>query len=322
MSQQGPGNWVVDLVNGARSEFNTKLNQLAAHTRGEHAKFADKASKQLSDLAAIARAMDVQRSGDGIVRIEDLPGRRVPFDFIVDIPIGSNTTSVQEASLTISQEGPFVAVKRYATFQSAYEFQVTTGSATARFSGRSFGRYRPIHSAWDIMDQGNASFTTTTNPLVAGALPINFELPGTMSGFRTMEFDGRIAVENAGSSYPRQNKNVPSSLWTTQINSPQDLGCLDFFERGEVITFRVAPTHVNNPPFGNVDALDQGNGAVWPFIEGQFDRHEGIGTPNAFTITSDDTTFLPADPIQRLPDGILTIGFLGYRIQQPVGPLG
>jgi hypothetical protein len=141
-----------------------------------------------------------------------------------------------------------------------------------------------------------------------------------------MEFDGRIIVENAGSSYPRQNISVPSTFWTNECVGPQELGALDFFERGEVITFRVQPNHVNNPPAGNVDGncifgLDPPS--VWPFLQGQYDRHEGICTPGAFSFT-DEGVLVPTtiDPIQRLPDGILTIGFLGYRIQQPVGPLG
>jgi hypothetical protein len=149
------------------------------------------------------------------------------------------------------------------------------------------------------------------------------EIPSSMSGFRTMEFDGRVLVENAGSSYPRQNISVPSSLWTAEINSPQQLGCLDFYERGEVITFRIQPTHVNNPPAGNVDGPSIFGAGVtnWPFVGGQFDRHEGIVTPGIFSQAGAIQDII-TDPIQRLPDGILTIGFLGYRIQQPVGPIG
>lgn len=320
-------NWLQQAVQQIRQEFDSKLNQMAGGLRRMTSEQMAKADKKLDDLAAIARAIEAERTGTGIVRIEDIPGRRVPFDLLVDIPIGNNTTSQREASVTISQEGPFVAVKRFATFQSALEFQVTSPQGQiARFAGRSFGRYRPIHSAWDTNDAiaPAASVLTQVVPFTAGALHAFPELPGSMSGFRTMEFDGRVIVENAGSSYPRQNISVPSSFWTTQINSPQDLGALDFFERGEVITFRVQPNHVNNPPAGNVDGsciFDVPNS--WPFLQGQFDRHEGICTPDAFTVNDDGVTIpIVVDPIQRLPDGILTIGFLGYRIQQPVGPLG
>jgi hypothetical protein len=146
-----------------------------------------------------------------------------------------------------------------------------------------------------------------------------------------MQTDGRITVINAGSSYPRQNISVPSSMWTRQINSPFELGALDFFERGETITVKYQPLHVNNPPAGNVAGplVMAGAGALglsdgYPWIEGQFDAHEGIATPGSSEI--DDTTgenlpkTLQTDSVERLPNGILTIGWHGYRIIQPIGP--
>lgn len=314
--------WIRQAVAQTQAELKAQFNGLAGQLRQQAAQQSQNIDKRLGDLAAISRALEVDRTGTGIVRVEDIPGRRVPFDMLVDIPIGNNTTALREGSVTISQEGPFVAVKRYATFQSALEFQVSSQGG-ARFSGRSFGRYRPIHSAWDINDSHpGAGGINATNPLAAGTLVAFPELPGSMSAFRTMEFDGRITVENAGSSYPRQNISVPSTFWSTQINSPQDLGALDFFERGEVITFRVQPNHVNNPPAGNVNGIGIFGVAGWPFLDGQYDRHEGILTPAAFSVGQSSITTLTNDTIQRLPDGILTLGFLGYRIQQPVGPLG
>lgn len=319
--------WLQQAVANVQRQLNEKLDGAAAGIRQMTDRRLQAADKKLGELAAIAEALKVDRTGTGIVRIEDLPGRRVPFDILVDIPIDNNTTSVREQSVTISQEGPFVAVKRFATFQSAFEFQVSTQTGVARFSGRSFGRYRPIHSAWDVFDaQPGGQLVTQTVPFVPGA-PVGMpELTGSMSGFRTMEFDGRVLVENAGSNYPRQNISVPTPFWTTQINSPQELAALDFFERGEVITFRVQPNHVNNPPAGNADGSNifgAPPGPGWPFLQGQYDRHEGIVTPGAFTTNDDEIlSLLTPDVIQRLPNGILTIGFLGFRIQQPVGPLG
>lgn len=321
-------NWMMQAIQQLRQEYDRKLNEMAGGLRKMTSERMAAADKKLEELGSIARALEVDRTGSGIVRIEDLPGRRVPYDLLVDIPIGNNTTSQREASVTISQDGPFVAVKRFATFQSSLEFQVTDeGGTLARFTGRSFGRYRPIHSAWDIFDANStASVVTQAYPFQAGpptSLSAFAELPGSMSTFRSMEFDGRILFENAGSSYPRQNISVPTPFWTTQINSPQDLAALDFFERGEVLTFRVQPNHVNNPPAGNVDGNCIFGAVGWPFLGGQYDRQEGICTPQAFTFDVEGgIQTLQTDSIQRLPDGILTIGFLGYRIQQPVGPLG
>lgn len=316
MSQGNPfENWVRSLVDAARSEYDQKLGRLAGAMRHEQAKTAQ---KQLEDLSAIARALTVDRTGSGIARIEDLPGLRIPYDLLVDIPVGANTASIREGSITISQDGPFVAVKRYATFQSAHQFQTTVNGVTSTFNGRSFGRYRPIHSAWDIFDAQGPGIPLATPAVAGGFTNAVLDGPGLMSGFRTMEFDGRVLMENAGASRPRQNLSVPTSLWTPQINAPQDLGCLDFFERGEVITFKIQPNHVNNPPFGNVDGFDVSGTAGWSFLGGQFDKHEGIVTPG---LDLSHITIV-TDPVVRLPDGIITIGFLGYRIFQPTGPVG
>lgn len=329
-------------------QFREQLNYLAASSRAKDRQLEDM-SRRVDELRTVLGALNTKRSGDqhpGLMRIEDIPGRRVPYTLLIDIPIGANTTSRRSGSVAISQEGPFVAVKRMATFQSAFEAQVTNPESgdIARFAGRSFGRYRPIHSAWDVSDAQHNATTDAGNwfyqqllnfatpagtPLPTGALG----LPSNMSSFRTMEFDGRITVINAGSSYPRQNISVPSSMWTPQINSPQMLGCLDVFERGEILTVEVQPNHVNNPPAGNVDGsvvlpavVGLGVAAGWPFVAGQYDAHEGIATAGGASVGSDDDPRLPrlldTDSVQRLPDGILTIGWEGYRIIQPISPVG
>lgn len=265
---------------------------------------------------------------------------------VVDIPIAADTTSTREGSVTISQEGPFVAVRRMATFQSALEYQVTDGSVVSRFTGRSYGRYRPIHSVCDYNDsQHNATANASqwwlaafTSPGAAATVPLPgaaLGLPSNFSSFRTMEFDGRISVINAGSSYPRQNISIPSAFWAQECNSPVTLGALDFFERGEVLTVRVQPNHVNNPPAGNIDgdavfprrtAPAAGTGG-WPFVEGQYDAHEGIATADPATLgQAAPSELLPAllatDSVSRLPAGILTIAWEGYRIIQPSGVPG
>lgn len=331
-----------------RADFERRYGNVAQHLR-KRDDVLDGAARKLGEIAAAVDVLKSTRFGvddsPGMVRIENIPGRRVPFTFLVDIPIGSNTTSIQQGSLTISQEGPFVAVKRMATFQSAYEFQVNAIneviSAPARYAGRSFGRFRPVSSAWDLLDgQTQQTARDPFNDLnLTGIATAPFYMSNgspaftnSASSFRSMEFDGRVAVINAGSSYPRQNIPVPSSFWSTSINSPVDLGCLDFFERGEVITVQVSPTHVNNPPAGNADGLNMyanqmlspaGTSVGWPFLQGQYDPHEGIVTPAALFFSAAQGTPLEtatADPIVRLPDGILTLGWEGYRIIQPVAP--
>lgn len=254
-----------------------------------------------------------EQVGEHSIRyIERIPGRRIPFDFLVDIIIGANVTTVQPGTRTVSQDGPFVAVGRYATFQSALQFAVRdpeTG-ALATFNGRSFGRLRPIHSVTDYNDASFPFQPVTPMAFPGTGAPI-YASPTNHSGFRTMEMDAFIEFINQGSGYPRGNQEVPSSFWASETNTLFQLGALDFFERGETLQWKIRPTHVNNPPAGNVSGFAAGG--VYPFLDSQYDVHEGISDPLNRTVTQ--------DPVTRLPQGIVTLGFHGMRIIQPPGPV-
>lgn len=308
----------IDALRQQTSAAHARLNSLGqavSQSQGNDAILQQelrRLQQNQSELANALSRIEAQRSGDPqhIRYVEQIPGRRVPFDLLVNISIGANVTSQQPATTLISQDGPFVAVARYAIFQSALQFNVTDPETnnTAGFQGRSYGRYRPIHSAWDLND-GNPQY----QPVVGGAFPGTgnaiYASPSNHSSFRSMEFDGLINFQNQGSGYQRQNIDVPSAFYTQEINSPFSLAALDFFERGEVLEWKVTPLHVNNPPAGNVRGF--ATGGFYPFINSQYDVHEGILDP----YIEDQET----DPVNRIPDGILTIGFHGYRIIQPPG---
>lgn len=266
-----------------------------------------------AQLAAIAQRLEIQKMGGdpAIQRIENIPGRRIPMDFLVDIPVPANSTAVVQGSIQVPQDGPFVAVARMMIAVSAFQFQYTvpaTGAVTS-FQGRSYGRYRPIHSAWDLNDGrpwaapiAPIAFPGTGAPFIAS--------PANAASFRTMEGDFRVKFESAGSGFPRSNIEVPSAWWTKSINEPWELGCLDFFERAEVLTFKIGPMHPNNPAYGNISGF--GANPLFPFIDSQWDAIEGI---------NDQSQDLPADvdPIVRVPNLIITIGFHGFMIKQQPG---
>lgn len=326
-------------VERVRAELRQALNDNAGGLRRLLGQNSERVQQQLQALGEIASALTTTRTGgagssqraptvadrdhwrvgEGVVRIENIPGRRIPFTMSMDLYIGAGTTSDVEQSVTIPQEGPFVAVRRVATFRSAYSYTVTSAQSglVSRYSGRSYGRFRPISSVNDLLDAQNNAIVTTPNPLAASSFAAAPAFTSSMAGFRSMEFDGLIQVLVQGASYPRQNNAVPSALWSTSNNAPVDLGALDFFERGEQITVRVTPTHPNNPEFGNV----AGAAGAWPFLAGQFDPHEGIAVPSALDGSANNVA-LPADPVVRLPEGILTIAYEGYKILQPTGPVG
>jgi hypothetical protein len=298
---------------GTAREASATAQQALAVAQG-HSQAFEQVNKRLDD---IQKNFTVNRSGannpPNIQYIENIPGRRVPFDLLVRIPIGANVNSQQQGSILISQEGPFVAVSRMAIFLSQYQLQridPVTG-AKATFFGRSYGRYRPIHSTWDLMDgmprqqvaQSGLAFPGTGAPHILS--------PSNGSPFRSMQADYTVKFLNAGSSFPRSNIEVPSAFWTDQVNSPFELGALDVFERGEQLTFEVQPTHINNPDYGNIQSFASAN-ANFPFLASGWDYIEGI---NDQVSTDAGTT----DPITRLPNGILYIGYHGYRIVQPAG---
>ncbi len=170
------------------------------------------------------------------------------------------------------------------------------------------------------------NFPGTGRPLLVSPL--------SMSAGRSMTFDGTIAIEPQGAQFRRQNIPVPSSLWNDGDNGPVDLACYDVLEPGEEVIVRVNPLHINNPAYGNISSLVALNAnyafnaatgvaannplpvGSWPFLQGQFDGHEGI---NDETLLGD--TSVEVDRVVRIADGVLVIGYMGFRIIAAPGSL-
>lgn len=288
------------------------------------ANLQDQSSQQAEEVAklkGVIEGMKITGSAGvagrpDMLTIEQIPGRRVPFDVTVQVAVPANLTSSVTGTYTLSMDGPFVAVARYATFISTYTFQVSDGQNVTRYVGRSFGRQRPISSVTDLMDamtgwneagifnlqtqQGCGAEETAPEPVVLAR-------PTNKSPYRTMGFDGYVSLKN--SIYPRQNQQVPTSLWAPGFTQTQQLPVLDYFEKGEIIEFEIEPLHVNNPAAGNIQSF---LGSM-PYLAGQYDGHEGIG----YTDWVCDPGV--SDVITRRPDGILVVGLLGFRILQPSG---
>lgn len=241
-------------------------------------------------------------SGHGYVSLDQIPGRHVPYDFLVPIPIIDGQVGTVQQTLYVSPDGPMVVTGRYAIFQSRHTFSVLGPDGNdVTFFGRSFGRFRPISSSSDVFDAARAfAQPSQYQPSYLGAVyngtdviavgnpagvnpdsdPSNlFRLPPnwpgdglpiiaspySMSAFRTMSFDGLISVETKGSNYRRQESPVPSTFWTKENGGIQKLGTLDVFEPGEIVQISVEPTHVNNPAYGNVQNLHYLNTAAGAF---------------------------------------------------------
>jgi hypothetical protein len=315
---------------GAAAAGAAKLARQAENAFNQVRGVVDKHSQHnaslVEKLARLEGAMDALKSGGprgavegpaDLTYIESLPGRRVPFDIIVSIPIPANQTAPITQPYTLSTDGAFVATKRYAIFVSAYTFQVTVERAATRYNGRSYGRQRPISSHLDLMDaqQGWNDFWPYEDPDAfgcgQGATPPLASIPSrpsSRSPFRTMEGDFYIQLSNT--VYPRQNTKVPSGLWAQGFDGVTPLSVQDYFAKAETINFEIEPMHPSNPEYGNVQSI---LGSM-PYLAGQFDGHEGVHYPNGWVCLD-----AQADSIARNPAGWLIVGLQGYRIIEPPG---
>lgn len=320
-------NRLIQSVNFSAMQARQALEaaQRAEQNLGGMAQTLQRLDQNARDLEVALKSVQASRAGGvggnglnpSIQRVENIPGRRVPFDICVDIPIAANVTALQQSTFTISQEGPFVCARRLAIFVSAYQFQVRdpeNPGTVSTFSGRSFGRQRPAHSAWDLNDGQMISQMAMVGPAFPGTGAPHVISPSNAASSRSMQPDFIIAFENSGSSFPRQQGDIPSAAYSSSINDPVDLACLDVFERGEVLQWKVVPLHQNNPPFGNVFGFGVPN-ANYPFVDSGWDHVEGV-------VDANNAAAGATDPVTRLPNGILKMLFQGYRIVQPAGAGG
>lgn len=286
------------------NQIGQRLNSVAAMARAAQ----DSASAMRGEMdQAVKRAMAQYMPGirAGMRDVDSIPGKRVPFDMIVSIPVAADSPGPYSSTGFVSPDGYFVATHRYATFLSEFTFQVTSeGNETALFQGRSNGRYRPVHSACDLMDAQQG-----WNPAVGAADPgtgvWQVDHVSNRSGFRSMLFDGLIEVVARDSDYRRQSNPVPSSLWAPGFGGIMELPVPDVFRPGTSIEFNLQANHTNNPAGGNIQSVV---GAL-PYLDGQFDGHEGIGYSAAVESGTDAVT--------RRPDGVFVCGLFGYRILSP-----
>lgn len=322
-----------------------------------------------NNSALLANVYAKAYGGEGYVSIDDIEGRFLPYDYLVDIPIPSGQSQQFQGTINISMEGPFVATHRVMAFRSAVTFQLTSrAGVVSSYNGRSNGRFRGISSAQDLFDAARAfeqvnqyqpsyiGAVIDTNDVIfpvgnpAGVNPASADrtnmlpnFPGSgrplvmsplsMAASRTMGFDGLVAVELAGANFRRQNQDVPSDFWQEGLTGSTAFSVYDVYDPGETVTIKVTPTHVANPAYGSISDLmrklnsytfNTATGAAtgnpmpvgpFPFLAGQFDGHEGINDE-----TVEDDSDDEADPAVRLFDGILTVGFRGFRILAPPAP--
>jgi hypothetical protein len=299
---------ILEQVNGVAAQ-SRQLRKLYEQTE----KHNQVITGLLQNLQVRGGSSISESDSDRMQYIDDIPGRRMPFDLLAEIPIDSEIVTAQQQTIPISNAGPFIARGRYISFLSQYRYSVEDpeSGVVANFSGRSFGRFRAPHSAADMLD-GHLPPVQQFGGAAPGSGNALWASPVVHSPFRSMQPDARIRVTCESDGFPRENMGVPSAFWTTNLNSPFPLPAMDFFDRNESINISVTPLHVNNPTAGNLTALP--GVAPYPFLGQQYDHHEGVVDP--YTVGVD------TDPVTRLPSGIFILGFTGFRIFQAPGALG
>lgn len=268
--------------------------------------------------SAVRGARDglVKMKDDQIVKyIDQIPGSRIHKDFAVAITVRNNVASTRlVGTYMVPQDGPFIATARFAAFRSDLTASYTDpdSGAVASFQGRSYGRWRPVHSVMDYNDAGAGVSNPTTGKADPGDGTGVIYSPSNHSSFRTMEFDGTVEFQDDGSQVPRQNIPIPTAWYVSGVNEPFQLGALDFFERGTTMQWYLTPGHANNPGTGagNVSGFGSTN-PNYPFPDSQYDVHEGILDPEVEDVD--------ADPVSRDAEGTFYIGFHGFQIRQPIG---
>ena len=321
--------WLTNLDRGVQAANTQARRAVDAFTQARQESeqlrnITQQQSQQLQHLQGLMQGMSVGGSRGGgrgtevgrpdMLTIEEIPGRRIPYDMTIQIGIPDSQTSPITGTWPLSMDGPFIAVARYATFISSYTFQVTNSENTERYTGRTWGRQRPIASTLDLMDAVTGwadglgtECSSDCSGEGSGPVPAIVSRPTSRSPGRSMVFDGYVQVKS--SVYPRQNQQVPTSLWAPGFNQMLQLPVLDYWEKGDTIEVEIEPLHQNNPAGGNIQAL----AGSMPYLQGQFDGQEGISYP-AWQCTPGQS-----DVIARRPSGVLVVGFLGYKILQPPG---
>lgn len=165
---------------------------------------------QLSQLTALQKAV-----ADAPKWIEQIPGRRVPFNAVIDLRIERDSTSKVDGTYHVSEDGPFV-VTAIALFYKRLE----DTEEGAQLSG-----------VW--------GYATATDARVRTNYP-------TVVGYAEMDIphvtSGSLQIADRGSDRVWQNKELSSALFSPSAGGVYVLPIACLFERNSVIEASFSPS--------------------------------------------------------------------------------
>lgn len=184
---------------GARAAISNLVTRLKHH------------EAQLTQLTALQKA-----TADAPKWIEQIPGRRVPYKAVIDLPIDANSTSKVDGTFNVSQDGAFVLTG--------------IGLFYKRMNPPAPNPPTPFAGIW--------GYATASAARIISVFP-------TASGFFGLDqphiTSGALQIIDRGSDRQWQNKEVASALFSPEAGGiyVEPVACL--FDRDSVIEASFTP---------------------------------------------------------------------------------
>lgn len=176
---------------GARSAISNMAMRLKQH------------EAQLLQLTALQKA-----TADAPKWIEQIPGRRVPFGGITDLPIPANSTAKQGGIFNVAEDGPFVM------------------TGIGLFYKRTEG---PFAGIWGYATAADSRLTT------------GYPDPGFAGMDRPHVTSGGLEIIDRGSDRLWQSKELPTSLFNAEAGGVYMLPIACLFDRASAVEQSFTP---------------------------------------------------------------------------------
>ena len=191
------------------------------------------ASEEIEKAQEVARRLNIKVADlEGQVKlltqqtlnVESLAGKRVPFSYVIELPVTQGSDALVERSVQTSRAGPFFAERLICTFRID---NVQDGGDAAWV-----GKFLPLSSRW--------------------LFPFQFPLgaTGTIAQLNPLDFE--FGWESDSSDRQRQDKYIPGDIMARQDNDGI-MAVSDIFPEGSTITFKMNPFRAvgNSVPWNN-----------------------------------------------------------------------
>jgi len=198
-----------------------------------------KNSKHSQNLAVLeSKIQDLEAQSKKVKTISDIPGRKTPKWYIVDIDFDFGATAPKFDSVQITAEGPFICTQIQPYFlvldDDPLHYQDESGaSVSPGLSPLAFGRYIPCTATSLI----GTNIVNLAQYAPTGTSPLSETQIGPVRDFP--EFSFRIEVGGSGVFWT-QDKTVPAAAFYG-VKEPLYLGIEGYAERTDRLIVHANP---------------------------------------------------------------------------------